>query len=370
MARSCSGIASTCSTSRSATPARPGLAAGLGARARSSRSSSTTSSARARTRSERVAVWTRELIDAVLRAAARYYLPYQPHATPEQFHRAYPRAQELFALKRELDPEYRLRNMLWDKYYAPTLAAQPSQGAGQRPASPTSSRVFGRTAWQDAFYRFLQNIYRLYPGRPFPHADQGGAARRIASDEAMYRYMQERAPGDQAVPGRPHLRAAVAGEAEARDGAPDADVLSDRRDIDGYVEIGTTGRYVRALRKALRLTGPVMIVNDSAPDATRRWTSSSAGAAQARALRAARQLRADPRGRGRGRERRPRDLLHRPAPQRAGEGRRLRASIAADAAARRHVRAARPRRDLAGNGRVRLARAHGVQRRAAAFPGK
>src|SRR6185503_19440845 len=56
----------------------------------------------------RVGIWTRELIDAVLSVGGTYYLPYQPHATVEQFHAAYPRARELFALKRRYDPEYRL----------------------------------------------------------------------------------------------------------------------------------------------------------------------------------------------------------------------------------------------------------------------
>ncbi|MGE0499025.1 MAG: FAD-dependent oxidoreductase [Ramlibacter sp.] len=69
----------------------------------------------------RVAVWTRELIDAAIACGGAYYLPYQPHATHEQFHAAYPRARELFALKRRLDPCFRFRNVLWDKYYAPTL---------------------------------------------------------------------------------------------------------------------------------------------------------------------------------------------------------------------------------------------------------
>jgi FAD/FMN-containing dehydrogenase len=70
----------------------------------------------------RVAVWTRELIDAAISVGGSYYLPYQPHATEEQFHAAYPRARELFALKRRLDPAFRFRNVLWDKYYAPTLS--------------------------------------------------------------------------------------------------------------------------------------------------------------------------------------------------------------------------------------------------------
>jgi FAD/FMN-containing dehydrogenase len=69
----------------------------------------------------RVAVWTRELIDAAISVGGAYYLPYQPHATSEQFHAAYPRARELFALKRQLDPKFRFRNILWDTYYAPEL---------------------------------------------------------------------------------------------------------------------------------------------------------------------------------------------------------------------------------------------------------
>lgn len=71
-----------------------------------------------------VAVWTRELVDAVLSVGGTYYLPYQPHATQEQFLRAYPRAPEFFALKKKLDPENRFRNKLWDKYYASAVAAR------------------------------------------------------------------------------------------------------------------------------------------------------------------------------------------------------------------------------------------------------
>lgn len=66
-----------------------------------------------------VAVWTRELIDAAIQCDGTYYLPYQPHASETQFHQAYPRAQELFALKQKLDPNFRFRNSLWNKYYSP-----------------------------------------------------------------------------------------------------------------------------------------------------------------------------------------------------------------------------------------------------------
>jgi len=66
-----------------------------------------------------VGVWTGALINAALSVGGSYYLPYQPHATDEQFLRAYPRAPEFFTLKKRLDPENAFRNKLWDKYYGP-----------------------------------------------------------------------------------------------------------------------------------------------------------------------------------------------------------------------------------------------------------
>lgn len=66
-----------------------------------------------------IAKITQELIEVALKAGGRYYLPYQIHATDEQFHQAYPRAKEFFALKQKWDPAYRLTNSLWDRYYKP-----------------------------------------------------------------------------------------------------------------------------------------------------------------------------------------------------------------------------------------------------------
>jgi FAD/FMN-containing dehydrogenase/uncharacterized membrane protein YhaH (DUF805 family) len=66
-----------------------------------------------------VAVWTRELADAVIAVNGSYYLPYQVHPTATQFNKAYPSAQKLFDLKAKLDPDYKFRNIFWDTYYQP-----------------------------------------------------------------------------------------------------------------------------------------------------------------------------------------------------------------------------------------------------------
>ncbi|MEO6362071.1 MAG: FAD-binding oxidoreductase [Caldimonas sp.] len=63
-----------------------------------------------------VGVWTRELIDAALQYQGRYYLPYQLHATREQFERAYPEVSQLRQLKARVDPQGRFSNALWQKF--------------------------------------------------------------------------------------------------------------------------------------------------------------------------------------------------------------------------------------------------------------
>jgi FAD/FMN-containing dehydrogenase len=65
---------------------------------------------------EEVGQWSREMVDAVLSVGGTYYLPYQNHPTLEQFQKAYPRAEEYFALKRRVDPDLRFQNQLWYHY--------------------------------------------------------------------------------------------------------------------------------------------------------------------------------------------------------------------------------------------------------------
>lgn len=67
-------------------------------------------------RRERVASWTRELIDLALRQGGRYYLPYQLHTTADQFAHAYPEVEEFRCIDCTVDPAGRFFNELWRKY--------------------------------------------------------------------------------------------------------------------------------------------------------------------------------------------------------------------------------------------------------------
>lgn len=65
---------------------------------------------------EHVAIWTQELIELALLHGGRYYLPYQLHASTDQFARAYPEADRLRGIKHRVDPANKFSNELWRKY--------------------------------------------------------------------------------------------------------------------------------------------------------------------------------------------------------------------------------------------------------------
>jgi len=213
---------------------------------------------------QRVAVWTRELIDAALTYNGAYYLPYQPHATPAQFQKAYPAAERLFALKKRIDPEYRFRNCLWNKYYS----ADPEHSSGTAlPALSIDSefkQVYGFVESRDNFYRFLQVVYHLYPEDRF-HSLIMKACEQFATDEQIYQALVEGLPGikpflsdfTMALPSLMKQKRVIT--------AQTARLLNETGSLKGYLEIGSTGRYVRSLCKACQISGPIYLSNDNTP---------------------------------------------------------------------------------------------------------
>lgn len=206
-----------------------------------------------------VAIWTRELIEAVLSCGGTYYLPYQLHATCEQFIRAYPKAKELFALKDKLDPNYRLRNSLWDEYYKPTL-----RKVNELDHSSLFHRVYDNPEYTDRFYYFLKNIFHLYPEKRFHHLIQQLVSQN-ADDEIIYKQIQKTLP--QIKPALSLIRYALPALITQKNemGKQTAELIGKEKVLVDYVEIGSTGRYVKSLFKSINLSGTVTLVNDKAP---------------------------------------------------------------------------------------------------------
>jgi SAM-dependent methyltransferase len=127
--------------------------------------------------------------------------------------------------------------------------------------------VFSQTRWHDAFYRFLQSIYRLYPEDRF-HALIKESCSELGSDEAIYRHLQRQLPGIK--PFHADLSYALPSLFKQKDemARQTLELLGDTREVTGYMEIGSTGRYISELRKRMYVREPVVLVNDVAPG----WT--------------------------------------------------------------------------------------------------
>ena len=124
--------------------------------------------------------------------------------------------------------------------------------------------VFDRTESRDAFFRFLQVVFHLYPEDKFHHLIHE-VCKKHDTDEVIYNEVQRRLPEIKTflsilTYGLPALRT------QKKEMARETlELLGDRGPVQGYLEIGSTGRYVSELRKHLRFNGPIHLINDVAP---------------------------------------------------------------------------------------------------------
>lgn len=124
--------------------------------------------------------------------------------------------------------------------------------------------VFADVRWHDAFYKFLHNIYRLYPEDRF-HTLIKNSCAQMDSDEAIYRHLQRELP--RIKPFHADLTYALPSlfKQKAEMARQTLELLGGKRAVQGYMEIGSTGRYISALRKHLNIGAPLVLVNDVAP---------------------------------------------------------------------------------------------------------
>ena len=260
----------------------------------------------------RVAVWTRELIDAALACAGTYYLPYQPHATVEQFHHAYPRARELFELKSGLDPQFRFRGCCGTSTTRHWLG-EAARRSRRMPGPASSTGV--RRRWRQR--RFLSLPAERLPHRsrrpPAPMHRGGVRAPRRRRSHLPPRPARDRRRSSPPLADLTYAVPALV-QQKAEMTRQTVQILGRGRGINGYVEIGSKGRYFRSLARALRIEGP--LIPDRRGGAgllagghARTWTTR-----QGRTLRAACRLRPHRARQHLFRQPRLRRLLHRPAP--------------------------------------------------------
>jgi hypothetical protein len=124
--------------------------------------------------------------------------------------------------------------------------------------------VYGAVNSADNFYRFLQNIYRLYPEDRF-HTLIKEQTQLLPNDEAIYRSIQLSLPSIKPTLGDLTYALPALAKQKKEIARQTRQLLTGRSKVSGYVEIGSTGRYISQLRKEFPIEGTITLVNDVAP---------------------------------------------------------------------------------------------------------
>jgi len=124
--------------------------------------------------------------------------------------------------------------------------------------------VYSQKEWKDKFYLFLENIFHLYPEKKFHELIQD-ACDRFKDDESIYKYVFEKLPSIKPFHA-PFTYALPALWKQKKEMARQTlDLIGNKRMLNGYAEIGSTGRYVSELRKHVKVNEPIWLIHDVPP---------------------------------------------------------------------------------------------------------
>jgi SAM-dependent methyltransferase len=125
--------------------------------------------------------------------------------------------------------------------------------------------IFLDQVWSDKFYRFLQVIFHLYPEDKF-HYLINETSKTENTDEQIYKKIQKDLPKIKPFLSELTLALPALKKQKKEMSKQVLQLLGDRKNINGYLEIGSTGRYISELRKHISLSGNVFITNDIEPN--------------------------------------------------------------------------------------------------------
>ncbi|WP_201747899.1 class I SAM-dependent methyltransferase [Chitinophaga vietnamensis] len=125
--------------------------------------------------------------------------------------------------------------------------------------------VFSSVKGSDDFYRFLQVVYHLYPEDKF-HLLLRDTTAQLDNDAAIYQQVQQKLKDIKPFLSELTFALPALRKQKAEMTRQTMQLLGSQTSINGYLEIGSTGRYYSRLKKNCQISGPVYLINDTAPD--------------------------------------------------------------------------------------------------------
>jgi SAM-dependent methyltransferase len=124
--------------------------------------------------------------------------------------------------------------------------------------------IYAQKEWKDRFFLFLENIFHLYPEHKF-HALIQEACDKYPDDETIYKYIYQKLPGIKPFHAPLTLALPALKKQKKEMTRQTLELMGVNRVLNGYAEIGSTGRYISELRKHVKVQDPIYLIHDVAP---------------------------------------------------------------------------------------------------------
>lgn len=117
---------------------------------------------------------------------------------------------------------------------------------------------------RDDFFQFLQNVYHLYPEEDL-HKLIFEISKSKQTDREIYETILKRIPEIKPFAGILTYALPALNKQKTEISQEVVELLGEGSRFNGYLEIGTLGRYVKNLKKKIQIEGNVFVLNDLEP---------------------------------------------------------------------------------------------------------
>jgi hypothetical protein len=124
--------------------------------------------------------------------------------------------------------------------------------------------IYGNPKLKEAFLQFLTNVYHLFPQDSF-HRLIEEVTLTGSSDKEIYRRIQSRLKEVTPLLGEFRYALPALAQQKAEMARETMALLGSSRKINGYLEIGTTGRYISKFKSSVQLSGEVLLLHTDQP---------------------------------------------------------------------------------------------------------
>lgn len=142
--------------------------------------------------------------------------------------------------------------------------ATDDQNAWALDNSPNFKAIYGNPRMKAAFLLFLTNVYHLFPQDRF-HQLIEEVTLTGSSDKDIYRRIQSRLKEVTPLLGEVRYALPALAQQKAEMARQTMELLGSSRNVNGYLEIGTTGRYISKFKSSVKLSGEVVLLHTDQP---------------------------------------------------------------------------------------------------------